>query len=140
MTWGSWQSFALGSAFFAGLTSILGKLGVAEVNSNLATFIRTIVILIFSAAMISFRGEWQWSNVHGKTLGFLVLSGLATGCSWLCYYRALQLGEASRVAPVDKLSVAFAVLLAVIFLGEKLTLKMGIGLLLIISGSLCMLG
>ena len=140
MGWGSWQAFALGSAFFAGLTAILGKLGVAEVNSNLDTFIRTIVILAFSAAMISYRGQWQWSSVNGKALGFLVLSGLATGCSWLCYYRALQLGEASRVAPVDKLSVAFAVLLAVIFLGEKLTLKMGLGLLLIISGSLCMLG
>jgi transporter family protein len=133
----SWQVFALGSAFFAGLTAILGKIGVQGVNSNLATFIRTIVILIVIAAIISFRGEWQRTEGISKhALIFLALSGIATGLSWLCYYRALQLGPASQVAPVDKLSVAFAILLAIIFLGEKLTMKTFLGGALVIAGSL----
>jgi len=135
---GSWQAYALGSAFFAALTAILGKLGVAEINSNLATFIRTIVILLMTGAVLTYQQKWDFSTVSQRSLGFLVLSGLATGMSWLCYYRALQLGPASQVAPVDKLSVALAVLLAVVFLHEKLTLKAGLGVILIVAGSLVM--
>lgn len=134
----NWQAYALGSAFFAALTAILGKLGVAEINSNLATFIRTIVILVMTAAVISFQQKWDFAQVSQRTLLFLVLSGLATGLSWLCYYRALQLGNASQVAPVDKLSVALSVLLAVIFLHEKLTFKAGVGVALILAGTLVM--
>ena len=138
MTMGGWQTYALGSAFFAALTAILGKLGVAEMNSNLATFIRTVVILLMTAALLTYQHKWDFSTVSHRSLSFLVLSGLATGMSWLCYYRALQLGPASQVAPVDKLSVALAVLLAVIFLHEKLTLKAALGVVLIVVGSLVM--
>lgn len=134
----TWQLYALGSAFFAALTAILGKLGVAGINSNLATFVRTVVILLLTALVVTFQGKWGAAGLTGRTLGFLVLSGLATGLSWLCYYRALQLGPASQVAPLDKLSVAVSVLLAVVFLGEKLTLKSGFGVLLIVAGSLVM--
>ena len=139
MNLGSWQAFALASAFFAGLTAVLGKLGVAHINSNLATMVRTIVILIMTAGIITYRSEWLWSSLNSRATGFLVVSGITTGLSWLCYYRALQLGQASQVAPVDKLSVAFAVLLAVLFLGEKLTWQMVLGVVLILSGSLVML-
>lgn len=139
IAWGSWQVYALGSAFFAALTAILGKLGVAEIDSNLATFIRTVVILFMTAAVLSYQQKWEFSTVSSRSLGFLVLSGLATGMSWLCYYRALQLGKASQVAPVDKLSVAIAVLLAALLLGEKLTLKMVAGVAMIVCGSLLML-
>jgi transporter family protein len=133
----TWALYALGSAFFAGLTAILGKIGVEGVNSNFATFIRTIVILIVTALILFMRSEWQnLSDVSQRSLLFLVLSGIATGLSWLCYYRALQLGPASKVAPVDKLSVAFAILLAVFFLGEKLTLKSAIGGGFVVIGSL----
>lgn len=136
----SWQVFALGSAFFAALTAILAKVGVEGINSNLATLIRTLVILVFTAILVGVRHEYSVAGLTGRTLTFLVLSGLATGLSWLCYYRALQLGQASQVAPVDKLSVALAVLLAVVFLGEKLTLKMILGVVLIVTGTLLMLG
>lgn len=133
----NWVVYALGSAFFAGLTAILGKVGVQGINSNLATFIRTIVILAVTAAIISLRGEWQ--RIEGastRTYVFLILSGVATGLSWLCYYRALQLGPASKVAPVDKLSVAFVIVLAVLFLGEKLTMQTALGAVLVVAGSL----
>lgn len=133
----TWLVYALGSAVFAALTAILGKIGVEGVNSNLATFIRTIVILIVAAALVSFRGEWQRADsISAKTYLFLVLSGIATGLSWLCYYRALQLGPASKVAPVDKLSVVFVIVLALVFLGEKLTLKTAVGAGMIAIGSL----
>jgi transporter family protein len=133
----TWQLYALGSAFFAGLTAILGKVGVQGINSNLATFIRTVVILGITAILISARSEWsERDGFNPRTLTFLVLSGIATGLSWLCYYRALQLGPASKVAPVDKLSVVFAILLAVVFLGEKLSLQTLVGGVLIVSGSL----
>jgi transporter family protein len=116
---GGWQLFALGSAVFAALTAIFGKIGVAHINSNMATFIRTVVILGVSALIISWRSEWQPPTTLSRhSLLFLVLSGVATGLSWLCYYRALQLGPASKVAPIDKLSVALAMLLAFLFLGE----------------------
>ncbi|MBY0413479.1 MAG: EamA family transporter, partial [Bdellovibrionales bacterium] len=128
----TWQFFALGSAFFAALTAIFGKVGVLEMNSNLATFFRTIIILIVSALLITVRNEWvKPENLSSKSVIFLILSGLATGMSWLFYYRALQLGPVSRVAPTDKLSVVFVVIFAVIFLGEQLTWKVGLGTILV---------
>lgn len=134
----SWKIFALGSAFFAGLTAIFGKLGVEGLNSNLATLIRTMIIFAMTIGIVTFRGEWQLPRTWElRPAAFLVLSGLATGCSWLLYYRALQLAPASQVAPIDKLSVAFAIVLGVVFLGETLTVKLAIGAVLIISGVLC---
>ena len=134
-----WRSFAFGSAVFAALTAIFGKVGVAELNSDLATFIRTVVILIVSAASVSARGEWQRPGaVSGRGMIFLVLSGVATGLSWLCYYRALQLGTASRVASIDKFSVVLVVIFAVAFLGERLTWKNGIGAICVAAGALLM--
>ncbi len=135
-----WQLYALGAAFFASLTAIFGKVGVSNLNSNLATFIRTIVILIVIALIISLRQEWQRpENLPAKSLIFLVLSGVATGLSWLCYYRALQLGTAARVAPIDKLSVVFVIIFAVIFLGEKLTWKIAAGGIFITIGAILMI-
>lgn len=134
----TWQSYALGSAFFAALTAILGKVGVAGINSNLATFVRTLVIMALTAGIVTYQQKWNFSGLSSRTLILLVLSGLATGMSWLCYYRALQLGNASQVAPVDKLSSALAVVLAVVFLHEELTLKTGLGVVLIVVGSLVM--
>ena len=131
----SWQFFALGSAAFAALTAVLGKLGVAEVNSNLATLIRTVVILLVTAALVTARGEWESpARLSRFGLLMLVLSGVATGLSWLCYYRALQLGPAGKVAPVDKLSVALVVVLAALFLGEPLTPKVVVGAGLVVVG------
>lgn len=132
----NWFHWALLSAFFAGLTAILAKIGVSGVNSNLATAVRTTVVLLFTwgiAAMTANAGELR--EFSRRTWMFLVLSGIATGMSWLCYFRALQLGEASRVAPVDKLSVVFAIFLAVLFLGEKLTWQHWIGGALIVAGA-----
>src|SRR3954464_5163773 len=123
-----WQLFALGSALFGGLTAVLAKAGVAGVNSNLATFIRTVVILAVSAAMVTARGEWESpARLSGRTLLFLVLSGAATGLSWLCYFRALQMASASWVAPINKLSVAFVIVLAIVFLGEPLGWRVALG-------------
>jgi transporter family protein len=140
MQWNqSWQLFALGSAFFAGLTAIFGKIGVADINSDLATFIRTVIILFVLAAVIAIKGEWQQPDaISAKTWVFLTLSAFATGASWLCYYRALQLGPASKVAPVDKLSVAFAMVLAFVFLGETVTWKVAVGGVLVVAGALVM--
>ena len=133
----NWVWFAIGSAFFAGLTAILGKLGVEGLNSNLATFIRTVVILFVVMAIISMRNEWQLpQHIVAKPVIFLILSGIATGLSWLCYYRALQLAPASWVAPIDKLSVVIAILLGVVLLGEPLSMKLVMGSLLILSGVL----
>ena len=135
----NWLLFALGSAFFAALTAIFGKIGVSEINSNLATFFRTVIILIVTAIFISARSEWQRpENLSSKSILFLTLSGLATGLSWLCYYKALQLGPVSKVAPIDKLSIVFVVLFAMLFLGEKLTLKAGLGALFVSVGALLM--
>lgn len=135
----NWQLFALGSAFFAALTAIFGKIGVTDLNSNLATFIRTIVVLVASAILISARQEWvRPETLPSKSILFLILSGLSTGLSWLCYYRALQLGPASRVAPIDKLSVVLVVIFSVLFLSETLTWKVGIGTLLIAGGVILM--
>ena len=130
-----WRVFALGSAFFAALTAIFGKVGVSDINSDLATFYRTVVILGVSALLVSARQEWQApSALSHKGLIFLVLSGIATGLSWICYFRALQLAPASRVAPIDKFSVVLIVLFALLFLGERLTWKVGIGSILIAGG------
>ncbi|HEX9159185.1 MAG TPA: EamA family transporter [Rhizomicrobium sp.] len=134
-----WRIFALGSAFFAALTAIFGKVGVSEINSDLATFLRTLVILAVTALILFARQEWQRPDtLSAKGLLFLILSGVATGLSWLCYYRALQTGAASRVAPIDKLSVIFVVLFAVSFLGERLTWKVGLGSVLITLGAVLM--
>ena len=136
-SWAPWLPFALGSAFFAGLTAILGKLGVAGLNSNLATLIRTVVILLVTAGIVTLRSEWSMPKDAGRgPLVFLVLSGIATGLSWLCYYRALQLGPASLVAPIDKLSVAFAIVLGIVALGEPLTWRVALGGVLIVAGAL----
>ncbi|OBY49746.1 EamA family transporter [Aggregatibacter aphrophilus] len=133
----NWVWFAIGSAFFAGLTAILGKLGVEGLNSNLATFIRTVVILFVVMAIISMRNEWQLpQHIAVKPVIFLILSGIATGLSWLCYYRALQLAPASWVAPIDKLSVVIAIILGVTVLGEPISAKLLIGAGLILSGVL----
>jgi transporter family protein len=132
----SWKAFAVGSAFFAALTAIFGKIGVGSMSSDLATFLRTIVILLLSACIVSARGEWQRpgdiSALGAASLGF---SGVATGLSWLCYYRALQLAPASRVAPIDKLSVVFVVILAALFLQERLNWKVALGTALITAGA-----
>jgi bacterial/archaeal transporter family protein len=134
-----WRLFAIGSAFFAALTAIFGKVGVSEIDSDLATFLRTVVILLVTALFISVRHEWQRpGSLSTKGVIFLVLSGAATGLSWLCYYRALQTGPASRVAPIDKLSVIFVVLFAVSFLGERLTWRVGLGSALITLGAVLM--
>ena len=134
-----WRIYAIGSALFAAMTAIFGKVGVAEINSDLATFLRTIIILIVSALVVWARHEWQRPDgLSGKGVLFLVLSGIATGLSWLCYYRALQLGPASAVAPIDKLSVVFVVIFAVAFLGERLTWKMGCGASLVALGAILM--
>ena len=133
----SWQLFALGSAFFAALTAILGKVGVNEINSNLATLIRTVVILGITALLVTFRCEWEpLEKLSGRGVLFLCLSGVATGLSWLCYYRALQMADASKVAPIDKLSVAFVIVIAVLFLGEPLTWKVAVGGGLVVAGAL----
>ena len=123
-----WFVFALLSAVFAALTSILAKVGITGVNSNLATAIRTMVVLVMAWGMAISKKSWL----------FLILSGLATGASWLCYYRALQIGDASRVVPIDKLSVVITLVLAFIFLHEKFTAKSLIGCILIGMGTLLM--
>jgi len=135
----TWQFFAFGSAFFAALTTIFGKVGVMEINSNLATFFRTIVVLAMSAVLITTRSEWiKPENLSIKSIIFLTLSGIATGCSWLCYYRALQLGPASKVAPVDKLSVVFVIIISLLFLNETLTWKIFLGTIFIGTGAILM--
>jgi bacterial/archaeal transporter family protein len=133
---GSWIFWALLSAGFAALTAIFAKVGIEDVNSDFATFIRTIVILAAAGAIVYATGNWQEpAQVSGKTWIFLVLSGAATGASWICYFRALKLGEAARVAPIDKLSVVFVSLFAVMFLGERLALPGWIGVVMIASGA-----
>jgi transporter family protein len=136
----TWVLFALGSAFFAGLTTFFGKLGVHGINSNFATFIRTLVVLWAIGGLLTWRGEWQrLSQLSVSTWGFLVISGITTGLSWLCYFRALQLGPISGVASLDKLSLAFALLLGILCLGEPLRWQVMIGSALIIAGSLIFL-
>ena len=132
-----WVLYALLSAIFAALVSILAKKGLEGINSNLATAIRTIVVLIAAWVIVFITGKHkEIPNLTGKNWRYLIYSGLATGASWLFYFRALQLGEASKVAPIDKLSVVFTMILAFIFLGETVSLKSIIGGLLIAAGTL----
>jgi transporter family protein len=133
---GSWVFWALLSAAFAALTAIFAKVGIENVNSDFATLVRTIVIVAAAGAIVWATGHWQApSQVSGKTWLFLVLSGAATGASWICYFRALKLGEAARVAPIDKLSVVFVSLFAVMFLGERLALPNWLGVIMIACGA-----
>jgi transporter family protein len=135
-----WWVYALLSAFFASLTAIFAKIGVTNVNANLATAIRTVIILIIAWGIVLFRGEYRsLQNLSKHNLFFLVISGMATGFSWVFYFKALQAGKVSQVAPVDKLSVALTILLSVLFLGEVLTWKTTIGALLIISGTVILI-
>ena len=135
-----WWIFALLSAFFAALTAIFAKIGIQRVDTDLATAIRTVVILVLAWAIAIFRGGAGTINTLSKhNLIFLCLSGVATGLSWIFYFKALQLGKISQVAPVDKMSVAIAIILAVIFLGEPLTFKSAVGALLIICGTLVLI-
>jgi len=134
---GSWQLWALLSALFAALTAILAKVGIENVNSDFATFVRTIVILIAAGAMVLITNHWQSpSTVSSKTWTFLVLSGLATGLSWICYFRALKIGNAAQVAPIDKLSVVLVAIIAAIFLGERMSPINWIGVALIGVGAI----
>ncbi len=134
-----WLVLALGSAVFAALTSILAKVGIEGVNSTLATAIRTVVVLVMAWGMVFVAGaQTGIGDISAKSWVFLVLSGLATGASWLCYYHALQIGEASKVVPVDKLSVVITLVLAFVFLREQFTAKSLIGCALICVGTLAM--
>lgn len=134
-----WFVFALLSAVFAAATSILAKIGINGVNSNLATALRTVVVLVMAWGMVFLTdAQGGIGDISRRSWLFLILSGLATGASWLCYFRAVQLGEVSRVAPVDKLSVVLTVLLAAVFLHEKLTLKSLAGAVLITAGTVLM--
>lgn len=134
-----WMIFALLSAVFAALTSILAKVGIDGVNSNLATAIRTVVVVIMAWGMVFLTNtQGGIAKISQKSWIFLILSGLATGASWLCYYRALQIGEASKVVPIDKLSVVFTLVLAFVFLHERFTVKSLTGCVLIGAGTLLM--
>lgn len=134
-----WFLFALLSAVFAAFTSILAKIGIDGVNSNLATAIRTAVVLVMAWGMVFLTGTQSGiSGIGRKSWLFLILSGLATGASWLCYYRALQVGEASKVVPIDKMSVVITLILAFVFLHETFTWKSAVGALLITVGTLVM--
>lgn len=135
-----WILFAFGSALFAGITSILAKCGIRKTDSNVATAIRTIVVLIFSWLMVLLTGsQSQIGAIGGRTWLFLVLSGLATGASWLCYFRALQLGDINKVVPIDKSSVILTILLAFLLLGEKISLPKAVGVVLIGAGTFLMI-
>ncbi|WP_339054091.1 EamA family transporter [Fusobacterium animalis] len=135
-----WAIFAILSAIFAALTSILAKVGIEGVNSNLATAVRTIVVVLMAWFMVFITGNQNGIvDISKKSWLFLILSGLATGASWLCYYKALQLEEASKVVPIDKLSIVITIILAFIFLGEQITLKTLIGCCLIVAGTFVMI-
>jgi bacterial/archaeal transporter family protein len=135
-----WWFYAILSALFASLTAIFAKLGVANINSNLATGIRTVIVLIMIWSIVFVRGEAKGINsLSRQGVIFLIISGIATGLSWLFYFKALQLGNVSQVAPVDKLSVALTIIMAVLFLGETLTLKTVIGAVLIVAGTLVLI-
>jgi transporter family protein len=132
----SWQFWAVLSAAFAALTAIFAKVGVENVNSDFATFIRTVVILVVVAALLAASGQFQpLGSISRRTYAFLVLSGMATGASWLCYFRALKLGDAARVAPIDKLSVVLVAVFGVVFLGERLSGANWAGVALIAGGA-----
>jgi transporter family protein len=136
----TWWLYALLSALFAALTTVLAKIGIAGVSSNVATAIRTVVVLILAWAIVFARGEaTEVATLSKKTLVFLVLSGVATGLSWLCYFKALQDGKASLVAPIDKSSLVMTIILAVLFLGETLTWQTMLGGLLIVAGTVVLI-
>src|SRR5690606_34958759 len=135
-----WILFAFGSAVFAGLTAILSKIGIKNTDSNVATAIRTVVVLLFSWLMVFIVGsQGTLVDVSGRTLLFLILSGLATGASWLCYFRALQLGDVNKVTPIDKSSTVMTMILALIILGEKITVYKLAGMILITVGTYMMI-
>ena len=135
-----WIFFAIGSSFFAGITAILAKCGIRKTDSDVATAIRTIVVLLFSWLMVLITGAWSGiTTINGKTLLFLVLSGLATGASWLCYFRALQMGDINKVVPIDKSSTILTILLALIFLHEGLTWGKVVSVILIGVGTMLMI-
>lgn len=132
----SWQFWAVLSAVFAALTAIFAKVGVAGINADLATLIRTLIILALVAGIVAATGQWQSpSSISTRSWLFLVLSGLATGASWLCYFRALKIGEAAKVAPIDKMSVLLVAVIGVMFLGEKLSWANWLGIALIAAGA-----
>ena len=132
----SWQLWALLSAAFAALTAVFAKIGVEQINSDFATFLRTLVILAVLGLIVAGSGQWQTlASISGRTYLFLILSGLATGASWLCYFRALKLGDASRVAPIDKMSVVLVAIFGVLFLGERLSNANWAGIVLIAAGA-----
>jgi transporter family protein len=132
----SWQFWALSSAVFAALTAIFAKIGIENVGSDFATFIRTVVILVVLGAILAMTGQFQpLGSISGRTYSFLVLSGMATGGSWLCYFRALKLGDAARVAPIDKLSVVLVAVFGVFILGERLSAPNWVGVGLIAAGA-----
>lgn len=134
---GAWQFWALLSAVFAALTAIFAKVGVEKVNSDFATLFRTVVILIVLCGIVAATGQWQPpTSLSRRTSLFLVLSGLATGASWICYFRALKIGEAARVAPIDKLSVVLVAIFGVLFLGERLSRLNAAGVALIAIGAI----
>ena len=134
-----WLLFAVGSAFFAGVTAILAKCGIRRTDSTVATAIRTIVVLIFAWVMVSIAGSFdQIHDISGTTLLFLILSGLATGASWLCYFKALQLGDVNKVVPIDKSSTVLTILLAFLLLGEPIGLSQAVGVVLIGAGTFLM--
>jgi transporter family protein len=133
----SWQLWAILSAAFAALTAIFAKVGVEQVNSDFATLIRTIVILATLGVILAGTGQWQsLGSISARSYFFLVLSGLATGGSWICYFRALKLGDAARVAPIDKLSVVLVAIFGVVFLGERLAAPNWLGVALIAAGAI----
>lgn len=133
----SWQLWAVLSAIFAALTAIFAKIGIENVNSDFATFVRTIVIIVALGLILFLTGSWQSpGTVTARSWTFLVLSGLATGASWVCYFRALKIGDAARVAPIDKLSVVMVAVFAVMFLGERLSVPNWIGVTLIAGGAI----
>ena len=134
-----WWLFAILSSVFAALTSILAKIGIEGVNSNLATAIRTVVVLVMSWGMVFLTNAQKGlGEISNRSWLFLILSGLATGASWLCYYKALQMGEASKVVPIDKMSVVITLVLAFVFLHEQITAKSALGCILIGAGTLLM--
>ena len=134
-----WFAFALGSSIFAALTSILAKIGIENVNSTLATAVRTLVVVLMSWGMVFISNTQSGLfEISRKSWIFLILSGLATGASWLCYYKALQIGEASKVVPIDKLSVVFTLILAALVLHEQFTMKSALGCVLIGIGTILM--
>jgi transporter family protein len=137
----SWVMYAFASAIFAAATAILAKVGVEDMSSNLATAVRTLVVLVFASAIVLARGEAHaLGTVRGRSWLFLTLSGIATGLSWLAYFRALQLAPASRVAPIDKLSLPFTIVLAAVALGEPISWRLGAGVALMVCGALLTLG